>query len=132
MDKQQLIEIIPWRVYEHPLPPGFRVLAERLWPRGVRKEDLPLDAWPKMLTPSTELRQWFHHDVTLWDEFRQRYLQELAQQSIEAEHLLDLAEGKPLILLYAAQDKLHNGALVLKAFLETQQKNRNAWPDDTP
>lgn len=119
MEKQQRIEIIPWRVYERPLPSGFRVLAERLWPRGVRKQDLPLDAWPKALTPSTALRQWFHHDVTLWEEFRHRYLQELAQQTIEAERLLDSAAGMPLILLYAAQDKMHNGALVLKTFLDT-------------
>ncbi len=71
------MKIRTWRVYEHPIPPGYRVLAERLWPRGISKADLALDDWPKELAPSPELRQWFAHDPARWEEFRQRYWQEL-------------------------------------------------------
>ncbi|QFX95885.1 hypothetical protein GCD22_01567 [Acidithiobacillus thiooxidans ATCC 19377] len=96
------------------------MLAERLWPRGVRKEDLPLDNWPKELTPSTALRQWFGHVEDRWTEFRERYLNELAEHQEEACRLLDNAEGRPVILLYAAHDKIHNGAVVLREFLLSQ------------
>ncbi|AEM48191.1 protein of unknown function DUF488 [Acidithiobacillus ferrivorans SS3] len=113
------IEITTWRVYERPLPTGYHVLAERLWPRGVRKADLALDAWPKDLTPSTALRQWFAHDPEHWDEFRSRYLAELATQKAGALTLLAAAAGTPIILLYAAHDQEHNGALVLRDFLQT-------------
>ncbi|MBE7567732.1 MULTISPECIES: DUF488 domain-containing protein [Acidithiobacillus] len=118
--RSQSPEIITWRVYERPLPAGYHVLAERLWPRGVRKEDLPLDDWPKELTPSTALRQWFGHVEDRWTEFRERYLKELAEHQEEACRLLDNAEGRPVILLYAAHDKIHNGAVVLREFLLSQ------------
>lgn len=109
--------ITTWRVYERPLPTGYHVLAERLWPRGMRRADLSLDAWPKDLTPSTALRQWFAHDPERWDEFRSRYLTELAAQKEAALTLLAEAAGAPIILLYAAHDQEHNGALVLHDFL---------------
>ena len=109
--------ITAWRVYERPLPTGYHVLAERLWPRGMRRADLSLDAWPKDLTPSTALRQWFAHDPERWDEFRSRYLTELAAQKEAALTLLAEATGAPIILLYAAHDQEHNGALVLHDFL---------------
>ena len=119
-DRSQHIEITTWRVYARPLPiGGYHVLAERLWPRGVRKADLSLDAWPKDLTPSTALRQWFAHDPERWDEFHSRYLAELATQKEAALTLLAEAAGAPIILLYAAHDQEHNGALVLRDFLQT-------------
>lgn len=118
-DRSQHIEITTWRVYARPLPIGYHVLAERLWPRGVRKADLSLDAWPKDLTPSTALRQWFAHDPERWDEFRSHYLAELATQKENALTLLAEAAGAPIILLYAAHDQEHNGALVLCDFLQT-------------
>jgi uncharacterized protein YeaO (DUF488 family) len=117
LDRSQHIEITTWRVYARPLRIGYHVLAERLWPRGVRKADLSLDAWPKDLTPSTALRQWFAHDPERWDEFRRRYLAELATQKENALTLLAEAAGAPIILLYAAHDQEHNGALVLCDFL---------------
>ncbi len=116
-DRSQRIEITTWRVYVRPLPMGYHVLAERLWPRGVRKADLSLDAWPKDLTPSTPLRQWFAHDPERWNEFRSRYLAELATRKEAALTLLAEAAGAPVILLYAAHDQEHNGALVLRDFL---------------
>ncbi|MBU2753441.1 DUF488 family protein [Acidithiobacillus sp. CV18-2] len=105
------------RVYECPLPSGYRVLAERLWPRGLRKSDLDLAAWPKDLAPSTELRQWFGHDPERWEEFRQRYWEELQSHRDIARQLLEDAKSQPILLLYAAHDQEHNGALVLRDFL---------------
>jgi len=110
-------KVCVWRVYDRPIPEGYRVLAERLWPRGQRKSDLPVDHWAKELAPSSELRRWFHHDPALWEEFRQRYLAELQRQEHSARALLDAAADRDLVLLYAAQDREHNGALVLAEFL---------------
>jgi len=128
-DHAQRITITTWRVYAHPLPAGYHVLAERLWPRGLRKADLPLDAWPKDLTPSTALRQWFAHDPVRWDEFRKRYLAELAEQQETARALLTQAAASPLILLYAAHDQEHNGALVLRDFLQALVKSPPVRPE---
>lgn len=118
MDHLPQASIIPWRVYQKPYPAGYRVLVERLWPRGVRKADLSLDAWAKALAPSTELRQWFAHDPAHWDAFQHRYRQELTAALPAARELLLAAGGQPLILLYAAHDEAHNGALVLQHFLQ--------------
>jgi len=124
-----------WHVYDKPIPSGYHVLVERLWPRGQRKTDLPLDNWAKNLAPSTALRQWFHHDPTLWEGFRQRYLAELQGHIPEAHGLLTAAVGQNLVLLYAAHDQQHNGALVLADFLrglvqapEDQQHRRVTRP----
>lgn len=97
---------------------GYRVLVDRLWPRGLKKEDVPLDAWAKELAPSTALRQWFGHAPSRWDGFRHRYACELDDL---AEHWRPLAERSarhPVTLLYAARDEEHNQALALKAYLE--------------
>ncbi|MGK9450860.1 DUF488 family protein [Igneacidithiobacillus siniensis] len=126
-----LCTIHVWRVYDKPIPPGYRVLVERLWPRGQRKTDLPLDDWTKNLAPSTALRQWFHHDPSLWPEFRQRYLVELQDHEAEARSLLAAARGKDLILLYAAQDREHNGALVLRDFVCSHLPKTAQRPDPT-
>jgi len=110
-------EIRPWRVYDRPYPEGYRVLVERLWPRGLRKADLALDYWAKDLAPSTALRLWFHHEPARWTEFRERYLKELQQQPEAVSALISQAQGAPLLLLYAARDSEHNGALVLADYL---------------
>ncbi len=109
------------RAYEEPKPDdGYRVLVDRLWPRGIKKESLKLDAWLKELAPSTELRRWFGHDPARWEEFRKRYRAELS--SPEAQTLLaELAERAglgPVTLVYAARDEQHNGAVVLRELLE--------------
>jgi len=96
---------------------GFRALVDRLWPRGIKKDDAALDAWPKDLAPSPELRKWFGHDPARFDEFRELYQEELEEHREEAADLLEQAEGRPLTLLYAARDPQHNHAAVLRGHL---------------
>jgi uncharacterized protein YeaO (DUF488 family) len=94
---------------------GYRVLVERLWPRGVRKLDLPLDEWLKDIAPSTELRKWFSHDPERWAEFKRRYLDELRTNpglgSLKA--LTARASKGTLTLVFSSHDAEHNNAVVL-------------------
>ena len=107
------------RVYEAAAPTdGYRVLIDRLWPRGLKKEAVPLDIWAKELAPSTELRKWFGHDPALWDGFRHRYEAEL---DAVAEHWQPLAERSvrhTVTLLFGARDEEHNNAVALKTYME--------------
>jgi uncharacterized protein YeaO (DUF488 family) len=95
-----------------------RVLVDRLWPRGIRKESLKLTAWAKDLAPSHELRRWFHAHPSSWDDFASRYRAELTQHRAELDELAGLARRRPVVLLYAARDREHNQALLLKEMLE--------------
>jgi uncharacterized protein YeaO (DUF488 family) len=108
------------RAYD-PVAPGdgYRVLVDRLWPRGIRKQALPLDEWNKDVAPSTELRQWFGHDPERWGEFQKRYRRELSDVPHQSamRSLLKSAEHRGLTLIYAAKDLKHNHALVLQAAL---------------
>ena len=97
---------------------GFRVLVERLWPRGLTKEKAAIDLWLKDVAPSAELRKWFAHDVSKWAEFQKRYEQELRQNTEAVRLLRDKAKEGPLTLVYAAKDEQHNSALLLKRFLD--------------
>ncbi len=109
------------RAYEDPAPSdGYRVLVDRLWPRGVSKQKLALDEWNKEIAPSTELRKWFDHDPAKWEEFRVRYLAELKENKLGAE-LLKGMKHKRLTLIYGARDPEHNQAVVLKEYLESCQ-----------
>ena len=113
------------RVHEPPSgEDGFRVLVDRLWPRGVTKAGAAVDLWLKDVAPSTELRKWFSHDPAKWAEFRRRYREELRRQS-EAVALLHRkqAEGA-LTLLFSAHDPTHNHAVVLKEYLEGRPTGR--------
>lgn len=104
------------------LKPGrgrFRVLVDRVWPRGVKKEQLALDAWMKEIAPSTELRKWFHHDPERWEEFRARYHRELAQKDDLVDELLEAARRGPVLLIYAARDEEYNNAAALQEYLES-------------
>jgi uncharacterized protein YeaO (DUF488 family) len=96
---------------------GYRVLVERLWPRGVTHERARLDEWVKEIAPSTELRRWFSHDPSRFEEFRRRYRAELAGQEQQLEGLRQRADRDPLTLIYAAADTEHNGAVVLAEVL---------------
>jgi uncharacterized protein YeaO (DUF488 family) len=99
---------------------GYRVLVERLWPRGVRKTDLHLDAWLKDIAPSAELRRWFGHDPARWSEFAARYRRELRKHPA-AEALAELvrrAAIRTVTLVYGARDETHNGAVVLRGEVE--------------
>ena len=100
--------------------PGKRVLVDRVWPRGIKKESLHLDRWLPELGPSRELRRWFGHRPERWEEFRLRYRAELEQpeQRRHLEELLVLASQGPLILLYGARDTAHNQAVVIREALE--------------
>lgn len=106
------------RAYETPAAAdGARILIDRLWPRGLRKEDAALDRWEKELSPSTELRQWFGHDPARWSEFRTRYSREIHQHGEQLDQLRALARQKPITLVYAAHDEVHNNAVVLRDIL---------------
>ncbi|WP_042777927.1 DUF488 domain-containing protein, partial [Sinorhizobium fredii] len=97
------------RAYERPTDSdGKRVLVDRLWPRGVRKTDAAIDYWVKELAPSTELRKWFAHDPSRWEEFRGRYAAEIGEDREEFDRLRDLALRGPITLVYAACDETHN------------------------
>lgn len=109
------------RIYEEPSDEdGYRVLVDRLWPRGVSKEQAQLDEWLKEIAPSTELRKWFDHDTNKFDEFAERYKGELADRKEGVHHLLETAAEQHVTLLYAAKDENHNHALVLKNFLKNR------------
>lgn len=105
------------RIYEDKAPRGYRTLVDRLWPRGIFKEEAKLDAHWKDLAPSNDLRKWFDHDPDKWGEFRRKYLRELSEhKDIAKKHLAEVS-GQ-LVLLYGAKDKKHTHALVLKEYLE--------------
>ncbi len=107
------------RAYERPAPEdGFRVLVERLWPRGLKKEALALDLWLKDIAPSPELRRWFGHDPAKWEEFRRRYWRELAAQPEAVELLREKLRQGQVTLVYGSRDQQHNSAVILKEFLE--------------
>ncbi len=109
------------RAYE-PVEPddGRRVLVERLWPRGLRKEQAHFDDWLKDIAPSDSLRKWFHHDPSRWDEFERRYAREL--ESDAALRVLDdlarRATSETVTLIYSAHDEEHNNAVVLQRMIE--------------
>ena len=97
---------------------GERILVERLWPRGLTKLQAKVDLWLKDVAPSTELRKWFGHDPDRWGEFRRRYLKELKSKGDLIKLLKRKAKVGTITLIYAARDEEHNGALVLKQFLQ--------------
>ena len=107
------------RVYQSPIHNvGKRFLVDRLWPRGISKEKLRLDAWLKDVAPSPELRQWFGHDPQKWEEFQRRYRAELDAHPEAWQPLVEAARRGNVTLLYSARDTQHNSALLLKEFLE--------------
>ena len=107
------------RIYDPPArTDGYRVLVDRLWPRGVKKEAAMIDEWAKDLAPSNELRKWFNHEVEKWEPFRERYLNELHKNPAVELFTKAHARTPVLILLFGAKDEKHNQAVVLKHFLE--------------
>jgi uncharacterized protein YeaO (DUF488 family) len=115
------------RAYEKPSrTDGFRVLVERLWPRGVSKERAKLALWLKEVAPSAELRTWYGHDVAKWKEFQKRYAAELKDKTDELRLLKRRAAEGDVTLIYAAHDEEHNSALVLKRVLERNPSRRRS------
>jgi len=106
------------RAYESPAPDdGMRILVDRLWPRGLRKDEAKLDELMKDIAPSTELRRWFGHDPERWPEFQQRYRAELARHEEQLDNLRNLAREQTVTLVYGARDEEHNDAVVLRDVL---------------
>lgn len=106
------------RIYEAPASDdGLRVLVERLWPRCIRKAEASIDLWLKDVAPSRSLRQWYGHEPARWDEFQQRYLDELAANTGPDDELLRLASNHKLTLVYAARDAPGASAQVLRDYL---------------
>ena len=97
---------------------GARFLIERLWPRGVKKESLPIRGWLKDVAPSTELRKWFSHDPKKWLEFRRRYFSELKTHEQSLEPLLEAARRGRVTLIFSSHDTEHNNAVALRSYLE--------------
>ena len=116
MKSEQIdLEIKMKRVYEKPdKEDGIRILVDRLWPRGLTTEKASIDLWLKDIAPSTELRKWFGHDLERWKEFRKRYLHELKENEEQVSILKDKIKKGMVTLLYGANDKEHNQAVVLK------------------
>jgi len=106
------------RAYDPPEPTdGVRILVDRLWPRGVKKEDAAIDEWMKDIAPSTDLRKWFGHDPERWEEFCDRYAEEVGQHEDQLKQLRELARKGPITLVYSAHDEAHNDAVALRNFI---------------
>jgi uncharacterized protein YeaO (DUF488 family) len=109
------------RVYERAeAGDGVRFLVERLWPRGMKKEELKMKAWLKQVAPSPSLRSWYGHDPDKWEEFRQRYWKELESNPEARTPILEEARRGDVTLLYSARNTEHNSARLLKEFLEEE------------
>jgi uncharacterized protein YeaO (DUF488 family) len=107
------------RAYEPSAPEdGFRILVDRLWPRGIARDAAHVDLWLKEIAPSTELRKWFAHDPEKWAEFRKRYAEELDSRPAEVERLAECVRRGTVTLVYGAKDQQHNQAVALKEYLE--------------
>jgi len=118
--------VVTKRVYEPAASSdGTRVLVDRLWPRGLRKDEIALDDWLRDLAPSNELRKWFHSHPEAWVQFRKRYMKELSRPELESDlqKLYSLARSrKRLTLLYASKNEERNNATVLRDLLEGMRK----------
>ena len=113
------IEIQLKRAYEPSAKTdGYRVLVERLWPRGVSKETLKIDLWAKALSPSTELRKWFSHDPDKWPEFRRRYFKELSTQSEGVKAIVEKVANGRVTFVFASREETYNNAAALKEYVE--------------
>ncbi|RAV30033.1 DUF488 domain-containing protein [Sinomicrobium soli] len=109
------------RIYEHPAPEdGYRILIDKLWPRGVKKEAAGLDEWDKDIAPSDELRRWFGHRDDRFEEFGRRYKEELKQKRESLDHIRAIAKTRQVCLLYGARNTKSNHAIILKEVLETR------------
>jgi uncharacterized protein YeaO (DUF488 family) len=115
---QKAIRVKIKRIYLKPdSEDGTRILVDRLWPRGLKKEDAKIDLWLKGIAPSTDLRKWFNHDPEKWEEFERRYREELKRNADQVDLLFQELKKSPVTLLFAAKDEEHNEAVVLQQWL---------------
>lgn len=110
------------RVYDDDIPDGARLLIDRVWPRGIAKSDLGHDDWIKDVAPSTQLRKWFGHDSDRWSAFRNQYMAELSDAKDAVDRCLHWCRKGPVVLLFAAKDRDHNQAVVLRDYLRLKLK----------
>ncbi len=107
------------RAYEDPSrSDGCRILVERLWPRGLSKQDAKIDLWPKEAAPSTELRRWFNHEPDKWTEFKRRYLKELRSRRESVEPILKRVRAGRVTFVFASRESRFNNAVALKEYVE--------------
>ena len=112
------------RTYDKPqAEDGFRILVDRIWPRGLKKTDVKMDLWQKDIAPSSSLRKWFNHDESKWNEFKNRYYQELQNKKESIGLLLEKAEKETITLLYSSKEDKYNNAIALKEYLEAKLKH---------
>ena len=117
------------RAYDKPQSDdGFRILVDRVWPRGVRKEDLKLDLWLKDAAPSTELRKWFGHDPARWKKFEKKYFHELDHNPAVLEPIREAAHKHAVTLVYGARDTEHNNAVALAEYLQKHKAGSRKKP----
>lgn len=118
-----MTKLILERIYDKELPAGYRVLVDRLWPRGMSKVRANLNLWAKQIAPSAELRKWFGHDPAKYAEFKSKYLDEINNNPYTEEFLTELKEAlktQDVLILYSAKDEEHNDAVVLMEYLNTK------------
>jgi uncharacterized protein YeaO (DUF488 family) len=110
------------RVYDQPSPKdGKRILVDRLWPRGLKKEDARIDEWPKEIAPSNELRKWFNHDPKRWSEFKKRFFAELNGKQDMVEDILNTARKGSVTILFGSKEKRFNNAVALKEYIDARK-----------
>ncbi|MGI6417510.1 MAG: DUF488 domain-containing protein [Thermoguttaceae bacterium] len=127
MTKRAAARILVARVYDPEKGRnGSRILVDRMWPRGLKKEGLKIDGWMKRVAPSADLRRWFQHDPGRWEEFRRRYFAELDSQPDAWRELAELCGSRTVTLLFAAKDREHNNATALREYLERQRRLKPA------
>lgn len=111
------------RIYDHVQPAGYRILVDRVWPRGMSKVKANLDAWDKEIGPTKELRQWFNHEDEKFPEFKKKYISELDKNNFTPEFMQTVKsqlEQQDVLFLYGAKNKEHNQAVVLKEYVQNK------------
>jgi uncharacterized protein YeaO (DUF488 family) len=110
------------RIYDKPeADDGFRILVDRIWPRGLKKNDVKIDLWQKDIAPSNAIRKWFNHDQRKWDEFKSRYYEELKDKQEIVKLFLEKAEQGTITLLYSSKEEKYNNAIALKEYLQSNK-----------
>ena len=113
------------RIYNTPESDGFRILVDRLWPRGLAKDKVKLDMWLKEIGPSTDLRKWFGHDPNKWSEFKDKFFQELDQKKELTDQIVARAKEGDVVLLFGAKDEEHNNAVALKEYIDNRMETQS-------
>ena len=121
--EQELNMIKIERIYDYKNDNTYTILVDRLWARGISKDNVKINLWAKEIAPSTELRKWFNHDEEKFDEFSKKYIEELNNNDNAILFLENLLEHENITLLYSAKDKMHNNAVVLEKWIKDKIKN---------